>query len=350
MRFVFACLCLGLLPVLPARADAICPKDRPPRKVIVGTVCASFSGTPEARAARAGTLADELAEKARCAYPGRRLDLVVLPEHCIMRPAARAKDKVVTRAFAERTLGAIARRNGCYVAVGLFLAEEVDGRAHPRNCCALFDREGRMVGVYNKVHTALEWGDVESVETEDGLAPGGDFRVFETDFGKIGFLVCYDMSYADGWAALKRQGAEIVAVASMSPQAFRPALFAHQHQYWVVTATPRAQAAVITPLGIVKARAGDGQTVLTEIDLSFAICHWSPELRGGQSLKAAFGEGAVDGLYAPEEDNGIFWSNRPDMTIGEMIKTVNVRTRDAEADRADRASKLSRVPGRGTYL
>ena len=38
------------------------------------------------------------------------------------------------------------------------------------------------------------------------------------------------------------------------------------------------------------------------------------------------------------------------MTIGEMIKTVNVRTRDAEADRADRASKLSRVPGRGTYL
>ena len=65
MRCVFAFLCLGLLPALPARADATCPKDRLPRKVIVGTVCASFSGTPEARAARAGTLADELAEKAR---------------------------------------------------------------------------------------------------------------------------------------------------------------------------------------------------------------------------------------------------------------------------------------------
>lgn len=341
---------LGILFALPAVAGAADPKDSPPRKVIVGTVCARFSGTPEERAARAARLVDELAAKSRRTYPGRRLDLVVLPEHCVMREATRAADKTVTRAFAERTLGETARRNGCYVAAGLFLTEKVGNRLCPRNCCALFDREGRMVGVYNKVHAALEWGDAESTDSEDGLAPGGDFRVFETDFGKIGFLVCYDMSYEDGWAELKGKGAEIVAVASMSPQAFRPALFAHRHRYWVVTATPRAQAAVITPLGLVRERVGDEQTLLTEIDLSFAICHWSPELRGGLALKEAFGEQAVGGIYAPEEDNGIFWSNRPDKTIGEMIKAVNVRTRDAEADRADRAAKLNRVPECGDYL
>ena len=350
MRNFLVLACVGLLPWAAVRADTPAPKDCPPRKVIVGTVCARFKGTPEARAERAARLVDELAAKTRRTYPGRRLDLVVLPEHCVMREAARAADKTVTRAFAERSLGETARRNGCYVAAGLFLAEKVGEKVYPRNCCALFDREGLKVGVYNKVHTALEWGDVESTDSEDGLAPGGDFRVFETDFGKIGFLVCFDMSYEDGWATLKRQGAEIVAVSSMSPQAFRPALFAHRYQYWVVTATPRAQAAVLTPLGLPRAKVGDEETLLTEIDLSFAICHWSPELRDGRALKAAFGADAVGGIYAPEEDNGIFWSNRPDKTIGEMIKAVNVRTRDGEADRADRAAKLNRIPQRGDYL
>jgi len=325
------------------------PKDVPPRKVLVGTVCSQFSGTPDARAAKVDRLVDGLAERARREHPGRRLDLVVLPEHCLMREAARAKDKVVARAFAERTLGAAARRNGCYLAAGVFLTENVGGRDCPRNCCVLFDRNGNLSGVYNKVHASLEWGDVASSDTEDGLAPGGAFQVFDTDFGKVGFLVCYDMSYPDGWAELKRLGAEIVAVSSMSPQMFRPALFAHQHQYWVVTATPRAQAAVITPLGLPKDRVSDEQSLLTEIDLSYAICHWSPELCGGESLAAKFGPDAYGGIYDQGEDNGIFWSNLPNMTIGRMIESVNVRTRDAEAGRADRASRATRVSGRGEY-
>lgn len=339
---VLAALAAGMTAV----ADT---KDLPPRKVIVGTVCARFAGTPEERAANAARLVGELADKAAREFPGRRLDLVVLPEHCVMNKPGRAKDKVVTRAFAEQSLGALARRHGCYIAAGIFLMENVAGRDCPRNCCALFDRTGKMVSVYNKVHTALTWGDVESTDSENGLAPGGGFQVVETDFGRLGFLVCYDMSYPDGWAELKRQGADIVAVSSMSPQVFRPSLFAHQHQYWVVTSTPRTQAAVITPLGMVKGRVTDEQTLLTEIDLSYAICHWSSQLQGGKALYDKFGEKAVGGIYDPGEDNGIFWSNRPDKTIGEMITAVNVRTRDAEAARADRAAKMNRVSGRGEY-
>jgi len=325
------------------------PKDRLPRKVLVGTVCARFSGTAEKRAENVDRLVGELARRAADEHAGRRLDLAVLPEHCIMNAGSRAIDKAVSITFAERTIGAAARRNGCYVAAGVLLTELVDGKPCARNCCVLFDRQGRVAGVHNKVHAALEWGDVDSVDTEDGLSPGGEFPVFDTDFGKVGFLVCYDMSYDDGWAELKRRGAEIVAVSSMPPQVFRPSLFAHRHQYWVVTATPRAQAAVITPLGFVKERVGGEKTLLTEIDLSFAICHWSPELKEGKALYEKFGPNGCGGMYDPGEDNGIFWSNRSDMTIGAMIESINVRTRDAEADRADRASKQTRVSARGVY-
>lgn len=325
------------------------PKDAPPRKVLVGTLCRRFAGTPEARADRAERLIDELGARARETYGGRRLDLVVLPEHALMREAKEAAGKTVPLAFVRARLGAAARRNGCYVAAGAFVCERVDGRDCPRNALVLLDRKGEVAGVYNKVHTACTWGDPATTVSEDGIAPGAGFPVFETDFGKVGFLVCFDMSYADGWAALKRGGAEIVAVSSMSPQVFRPSLFAHLHQYWVVTATPRSQAAVITPLGFVKEKVGGEASLLSEIDLSFVMLHWSPELKGGRALADRFGADAFGGLYDPGEDNGIFWSNRPDLPIGRMIEAINVRPRDDEAARAARVADGNRVAGRGDY-
>ncbi len=341
-------LALGLAVLLSCGLEAA-PKDCPPRKVLVGTLCRRFTGTPEVRAERAARLIDELAARARDQYAGRRLDLVVLPEHALMREAKVAAEKTVPLAFVRAHLGAAARRNGCYVAAGAILAECVDGRDCPRNALVLLDRTGAVAGVYNKVHTACAWGDPATRVSESGIAPGAGFPVFETDFGKVGFLVCFDMSYADGWAELKRNGAEIVAVSSMSPQVFRPSLFAHEHQYWVVTATPRSQAAVITPLGFVKEKVGDESSLLTEIDLSYVMLHWSMQLRGGKALADKFGAAAFGGIYEPGEDNGIFWSNRPDLPIGRMIEAINVRPRDDEAARAERVAAGNRVPARGVY-
>lgn len=325
------------------------PKDNPPRKVLVGTVCRRFTGDFEARAAFAGRLIDEIGARAKAEYAGRCADLIVLPEGQIKHEAKVAAGKPVPMADLKRRIGAAARRNGCYVAAGTYLVETVNGKDCVRNALVLFDRMGNIAGVYNKVHTAVKWGEPETKESESGISPGGDFPVFETDFGKVGFLICFDMSYADGWAELKRRGAEIVAVSSMSPQVFRPSLFAHQHQYYVVTATPRSQAAVITPLGFVKEKVGDESSLLTEIDLSYVMLHWSSQLKHGKALEEKFGKDAFGGIYEFAEDNGIFWSNRADLPIGQMIEAINVRPRDDEAVRAERVAAGNRVLEHGTY-
>ena len=341
--------CLSLSFACAVVSASAQPKDEPPRKVLVGTVCSRFSGSHEARAEQACKLIDALAAKAESAYAGRKLDLAVLPETALMRDAERASDQCVPMEFVRRTAGAAAKRHGCYVAVGACLTERVGGRDCPRNACVLLDRRGEVVGVYNKVHTALEWGDVKATESEYGMVPGGGFPVFDTDFGKVGFLICFDMSYEDGWAELKRKGAEVVSVLSMSPQVFRPSLFAHRHQYWVVTSTPSDQAAVITPLGFVKGRTDGASPLVEEIDLSFVMCHWSEELSGGAALERRFGKDAFGGIYVESENNGIFWSNRKDLPIGRMIEAVNVRPRDEEAARAERVSSANRLSERGTY-
>ena len=82
---------------------------------------------------------------------------------------------------------------------------------------------------------------------ETGTTPGGSFPVFECDFGRVGIQICFDMLYPDGWEALARQGAEIVALPSDSPQTTYPAFYALQHRYYVVSAVPRDHAAVYSP-------------------------------------------------------------------------------------------------------
>jgi predicted amidohydrolase len=73
------------------------------------------------------------------------------------------------------------------------------------NTAVLIDRHGRVAGKYRKVHLPRE-------EIEGGLTPGGAYPVFDTDFGRIGMMICWDGEYVDSARALAIQGAEILFV------------------------------------------------------------------------------------------------------------------------------------------
>ena len=75
------------------------PKDNPPRKVIVGTVCSRFKGSPEVRAEQGVRQLDEMASRAKAEHGGRRLDLAVFPEGCLKREAKTAAEKTVPLDF-----------------------------------------------------------------------------------------------------------------------------------------------------------------------------------------------------------------------------------------------------------
>lgn len=324
------------------------PMENLPRKVLIGTLCHNFSGSSAERFAQirewVGKVADEAAKK----YPGRKLDLVVTGE-CAVCEGPRTglgggpkRALKIDRIVAE--FGPLAKSVGTYLALGaIFWDQASDGSRVARNGVILLDRKGKLKGIYRKVHLAIDVNDPDPKEAEGGLIPGSDFPVFDCDFGKVGFLVCWDMSYPDGWAELKRKGAEIVAIPTASPQTLRPRLFAHMHQYYVVTATPRSNASIFDPLGYEAAQVKSGNAVLVgEIDLSFAIIHWSSTLRGGQKFVNAYGTDKVGFRYRIEEDNGIFWSNDPNRTIGDMMRGIKLKSRDDTAAEAKRVQDLLR--------
>lgn len=92
----------------------------------------------------------------------------------------------------------LARRHGVYVVAGLLTRR--DGRVY--NSAVLFDRAGQIAGVFDKVHLPAQ---------EVRVTAGNSYPVFETDFGRLGMLVCWDLQYPEAARALTLAGAELIA-------------------------------------------------------------------------------------------------------------------------------------------
>jgi predicted amidohydrolase len=72
------------------------------------------------------------------------------------------------------------------------------------NTAVLMGPNGQLIGKYRKV--CLPHGEVEK-----GVAPGNAYPVFETSFGKVGMMVCYDGFFPEVARELSNRGAEIIA-------------------------------------------------------------------------------------------------------------------------------------------
>ena len=102
----------------------------------------------------------------------------------------------------SRLMSDMARRHGMYVAGGIVRQQAEPDRLF--NTCLLYDRRGELVGTYDKVHP------YSPENNEQGVTAGTRVPVFETDFGVVGIMICYDSWFPDVCQLLALKGAEIV--------------------------------------------------------------------------------------------------------------------------------------------
>jgi len=315
----------------------------PPRKVIVGTIMHWFkqTGGLDERLKKASELIDEVAQESAKKYPGKGLDLVVLPENAITMgrfPAAKNR-AVPLEGKVLDTFGKLARQYKTYIVVAMMM-QEPEKPDVTSNVAVLLDRQGRVVGIYRKVHPVISPG--EKGETlEGGVMPGSEYPVFQCDFGKIGMQICWDISYEEGFMRLAEKGAEIVAVCSASPQTIRPASYALRGKYYVVTANLRDNLSVFNPIGMMVAQVTskdsnvESRVLVHEIDLAYAVVSWSADLDNGRLFTRKFGD-KVGYIYSDREDRGVFWSNDPKIPIATMVHQLNQEMDDSYIERCRR--------------
>jgi predicted amidohydrolase len=130
-----------------------------------------------------------------------KTDVVLLPEGITVVGTGKSYAEVAETipGPTTKTLGEVARKRNTYLAAGIY---ERDGKVI-YNTSVLIDRRGNLVGKYRKVYLPRE-------EIEAGITAGNDYPVFDTDFGKVGMMICWDVQYADPARALALKGAELI--------------------------------------------------------------------------------------------------------------------------------------------
>jgi predicted amidohydrolase len=155
-------------------------------------------------------------------------------------------------------LGAAARARKSYIVAGLV---ERDGPA-VYNTAVLIDRQGRLAGKYRKVHlpyTEIEWG----------ITPGSSYPVFQTDFGKVGIMICWDTEFPEPTRALVAQGAELILVPAQNVDDQLLSAHALENRVFIVTSNDSKPSIVLDPKGeqLAAATRQESAAVLT-IDLN----------------------------------------------------------------------------------
>jgi predicted amidohydrolase len=138
-----------------------------------------------------------IAEAAR-----QKADLVVLGETLTYYGLGKSFAEVAEPIPGPSTeyFGKLAKQHDLYIVAGL-----VEKSGHLiYNTAALIGPDGKLVGKYRKV--CLPRGEVEA-----GIAPGDDYPVFPTRFGKVGMMVCYDGFFPEVARQLTNRGAEVIA-------------------------------------------------------------------------------------------------------------------------------------------
>jgi predicted amidohydrolase len=309
--------------------------EKPPRKVIVGTTMTRwYSDYPglDQRIEQIRQLVAEMSARSKQQF-GRSHDLALFTEYAITagKPGSAAQTAVSLQNDVLPACADIAREYKCYLVFGGIFND------HPTlagctNEAVIIGRGGELIGRYVKVHPVPDdHGKEGTVRLEGGVTPGIDFNVFDLDFGRVGLQICYDVEYPEGWRRLANQGVELVLYPTQSPQLTRTAMYAAMHEYWVVSSTFRNNASFFEPgTGLVAAQIREPhQTLVHELDLSFLILPWSSELQNGKAFRDKFGD-RVGFRYSESEDRGVFWSNDPARTIGQMADSLGLLDQTSE--------------------
>ena len=132
----------------------------------------------------------------------QKADLVVLPETLTyygsgrtLADCAEAIPGPSTAYFAE-----LAQKHNLYIVAGLLERD----RHLVYNVAVLIGPDGSVVGKYCKV--CLPRGEIDG-----GVAPGTEYPVFETRFGRVAMMVCYDGFFPEVARELSNRGAEVIA-------------------------------------------------------------------------------------------------------------------------------------------
>ena len=191
--------------------------------------------------------------------------------------------------------------------------------------------------MYHKIHLTIN-------EIEAGLTPGPlDPPVFNTDFGKIGIQICFDMLWDDGWQALGKKGAEIVFWPSAYAGGQTVNNKASQHKYVVASGTRKDTSKLCDISGETITQTGfwHQNYYCGPVNLEKVFLHTWPYVNRFGEIRKKYGR-KVRITTFHEEEWSIIESLSPDVFVSDILKEFDLKTFDQHKHSAEVAQNRAR--------
>jgi Carbon-nitrogen hydrolase len=258
-----------------------------------------------------------------------RPDLIVVPEACD-RPTGlsleqrlayyRVRKNQVRDFFAK-----VAAENRCYVVYSA--ARQMDDGTW-RNSSVLLDRQGKVVGIYNKNHVVIE------ETTEAGILCGRDAPVFDCDFGRVAFAICFDLNFDELRLKYVQAKPDLIVFSSMYHGGLMQAYWAYSCRAHFVGAVAGLPCEIRNPLGeVVAANTNYFDYAAADVNLDCRLAHLDYNWAKLRAMKEKYGPrikitdpGLLGCVLIASEDEKT--------TVDEMIREFKIELLDDYMTRA----------------
>ena len=143
-------------------------------------------------------------------------------------------------------LSGYAKQYGIYLIGGSMPEKDAEGNVY--NTSYIFDREGKQIGKHRKVHLFdIDVKGGQTFKESDTLTAGDSDTVFDTEFGKIGVMLCFDIRFPELSRMMVNDGAKVIFVPAAFNMTTGPA-------HWELSFRPRALDNQIYMVGCAPAR------------------------------------------------------------------------------------------------
>ena len=236
-------------------------------------------------------------------------------------------------------LGEVARKQNCYITCPIVTKKE--GRYY--NSSILLNRQGKIEGVFHKVHPTATEIIPEAYFKGGGVTPGTVKQgVFKTDFGRIGMQICFDAEWSDGWHSLKEDGAEIVCFPSQGPFLNTLSNHAWVNHYYIVASTGE-DSQIIDMTGDVIASDGEfARWVCAPVNLEKELLHIWPHTLKFKDIQKKYGRKIRFKIYHPE-NWATLESRDPDEKVKDILREYEIPTYDEHIREATEIQQKHRL-------
>ncbi len=167
-----------------------------------------------------------------------------------------------------QALSQTAKKLNMYIIGGSMPEKGENGAIY--NTCYAFNREGKQIAKHRKMHLFdINVSGGQYFKESDTLTAGNEITVFNTEFGKMGICICYDIRFVELSRIMALEGANIIIVPAAFNMTTGPA-------HWEISFRTRALDNQVYTIGVAPAR--QQQSTYVSYGNSIAVSPWGKVL------------------------------------------------------------------------